>query len=113
MNSQMSPEMQQCIDNCQKCHATCLQMLSQHCLEAGGKHVEPAHFRLMLDCAQICQVSVDFMLRGSKHHPHICRECAEINEQCAQSCEALGDMEDCVAACRACVQSCGEMAKAA
>ena len=105
-----TPEMQQCIDNCQACHATCLGHLSQHCLEMGGAHVEPNHFRLMMDCAQICAVSVDFMLRGSAHHAHICAECAEICEKCAASCEALGDMDECVAACRACAQTCRAMA---
>ncbi len=105
--------MQQCIENCQTCHATCLQMLSQHCLEVGGKHVEPTHFRLMLDCAQICATSADFMLRGSAHHTHICRECAEICAKCADSCEQVGGMEECVRACRACAESCSEMGGAA
>ena len=105
--------MQQCIENCQRCHATCLSMLSQHCLEVGGQHVEPAHFRLMLDCAQICQTSADFMLRGSEHHAHVCRECAEICAKCADSCEAVGDMEECVKACRTCAESCGKMAQMA
>ena len=102
--------MQECIDNCQKCHAMCLGMATTFCLEKGGAHVEPNHFRLMLDCAQICAVSADFMLRNSPHQGHICRECAEICDGCAASCEALGDMDDCVAACRACAQSCRAMA---
>lgn len=106
-------EMQTCIDNCQKCHAVCLSHLSTHCLEAGGAHVEPNHFRLMLDCVQICATSADFMLRGSKHHAHICAECAEICEECAASCEAIGGMEECVAACRACAATCRAMAQAA
>ena len=101
--------MQQCIQNCLDCHATCLNMQVNHCLEAGGKHVEPAHFKLMMDCAQICQVSADFMLRQSEHHKHICAECAEICGQCADSCEQVGDMQDCVDACRKCAQTCGAM----
>lgn len=105
--------MQECITTCQSCHATCLQMLSQHCLAVGGKHVEPTHFRLMMDCAQICAVSADFMLRGSAHHAHICAECAEICEACAKSCEELGGMDDCVRACRACAESCRKMSQMA
>lgn len=102
-------EMQQCIENCQKCHAVCLQMAATHCLEAGGKHTEPAHFRLMMDCAQICQTSADFMLRGSDHHAHVCAECADVCEDCAKSCEAIGGMDECVAACRKCAESCRAM----
>ncbi|MDB5697257.1 MAG: four-helix bundle copper-binding protein [Alphaproteobacteria bacterium] len=29
------------------------------------------------------------MARGSQHHIHICRECAEICRACAESCRAL------------------------
>ena len=102
-------EMKECIENCQTCHRVCLEMLATHCLEVGGKHVESKHFKLMLDCAQICQTSADFMLRDSELHAHICAVCAKICEACAASCEAVGDMDDCVRACRACVESCGKM----
>ena len=70
--AQPSPELQPCIERCQACHAVCLQMAATHCLQVGGKHVEPAHFRLMLDCAQICQTSADFMLRQSELHAQLC-----------------------------------------
>ena len=107
---QMNSEMQQCIENCSKCHATCLQMAMNHCLEVGGKHTEPDHFKLMMACAEICQASANFMLIGTPHHKHVCAECAEICEECAKSCEAVGDMDDCVAACRKCAESCRAMA---
>lgn len=107
---QMTPEMQQCIQNCQDCHKVCLQMAMNHCLETGGKHVEPGHLRLMMDCAEICQTSANFMLRGSQHHAHVCAECADICEDCAKSCEQVGDMYECVEACRRCVESCRQMA---
>ena len=109
----MSPQMQECITNAQNCHATCLSMLSQHCLEVGGKHVEAKHFRLMLDCADICATSTDFTARGSAHHAKVCGVCAEICRACADSCEQVGDMDDCVKACRACAESCGQMAQMA
>ncbi len=81
-----------------------------HCLEAGGKHVEPEHFRLMLACAEMCRNSANMMLIGTRHHMHTCRECAEICEECANSCERVGDMEACVAQCRRCAARCREMA---
>ena len=106
----MNQEMQQCIQNCQECHRVCLHKAMSHCLEMGGKHTEPNHFRLMMDCAQICQTSADFMLRGSAHSAHVCAECADVCEACAKSCEAVGEMEECVAACRKCAESCRKMA---
>ena len=107
----LSPEMQRCIDECQKCHATCLSMASTHCLEVGGKHVEPVHFRTMLDCAEICATAANFMLRNSHLHTAICAACATVCTECARSCEEVGDMDECVKACRRCAESCGKMAQ--
>ena len=107
---QMSAEMQACIEECLRCHSTCLGMAMNHCLEVGGKHVEPSHFRIMMACAEICRTSASFMLIGTPHHKHLCRECAEICEECAKSCEQVGGMEDCVQQCRRCAESCRKMA---
>jgi hypothetical protein len=105
-----SPEMQACIDECLRCYSTCLGATMNHCLEAGGRHLEPGHFRLMMACAEICRTSAHFMLLGTPHHKHTCAECAEICAECAKSCEALDGMEDCAAQCRRCAESCRKMA---
>lgn len=101
---------QSCIDACDNCYKTCMQTAMMRCLESGGKHVEAEHFRLMMNCAEICQMSTNFMLSGSRYSSQICTVCAEICEACAGSCEQLGDMEDCVNACRDCAESCRNMA---
>src|SRR3546814_1491373 len=72
---------QSCIELCQKCHDTCLETLVGHCLPMGGKHVEQAHVRLMLDCIDICRTSADFMRRSSPMHTLTCAACAEICER--------------------------------
>jgi hypothetical protein len=110
MHHTTDPQMKQCMDACHDCHVTCLSMATTHCLEIGGEHAEPAHVKLMLDCAQICAIAIDFMARSSEHHPHICRECAEICRACAASCEKLEGMEDCVKACLSCAEACEKMA---
>lgn len=110
MHHQINAEMQDCMDACHQCHMTCLSMAMNHCLEVGGRHAEPRHIKIMLDCAQICSVAMDFMARGSEHHRHICRECAEICRACAASCEGLDGMEDCVQACIRCAEACDKMA---
>jgi hypothetical protein len=106
----LSPEMQKCVDLCLDCYKTCLGMAMNHCLETGGEHVAPPHFRLMMACAEMCRTSAHFMLISSPHHKHTCRECAEICTECAKDCERLDGMQDCVAACRACAKSCSAMA---
>jgi hypothetical protein len=67
----------------------------------------------LLDCAEICQTSANFMLRGSELHSRTCWACAEICERCARDCERLSDdayMRACAEACRRCANSCKHMA---
>lgn len=105
-----SEEMKRCIETCLACYQECLSMAMSHCLEMGGEHTKPAHFRLMMACAEMCRTSAHFMLLGTPHHKHTCRECAEICRECAADCERIGDMEGCVDACRRCAESCEKMA---
>lgn len=105
-----SSKMRSCIDECMRCYSTCLSTTMNHCLEAGGKHIEPDHFRLMSACAEICKTSAAMMLIGSKHHKNICAVCADICEDCAKDCERIGDMDECIQACRKCAASCRSMA---
>lgn len=76
----------------------------------GGKHTEPAHFKLMMACSEMYRTAAHFMLIGTEHHKHTCRECAEICRQCADDCERVGDMDSCVTVSRACAESCEKMA---
>ncbi len=107
--------MQQCIQECLDCHSICLQTV-QHCLELGGKNAESHHITMLLDCAEICQTSANFMLRSSNFHTRTCALCAEICEQCAADCERFGDdaqMKACAENCRRCAESCRRMAQMA
>ncbi len=103
-------EMISCIEACQRCYTTCLQTSMQHCLEVGGKHVEPDHFRLISACAEVCRTSVALMLIGWEHHGAQCGICAQLCEDCARDCERVGGMPECVSACRACAKECRAMA---
>lgn len=110
----ISPEMQECIDECVACYSLCEQTV-QHCLEMGGKHAAPHHIRLLLDCAEICRTSAGFMLRGSDFHHRTCGVCAEVCRACEKECRSMGDdemMQRCADACRRCAESCARMAKA-
>ncbi len=107
----ITPEMRNCIDECQSCHAICVETVT-HCLQKGGRHSEAEHIRLLLDCVEICQTSADFMLRGSDLHVHTCAACAEVCERCAEDCERMADddmMRRCAESCRRCAESCRRM----
>jgi hypothetical protein len=109
----MVASMDECIRNCTECHTICMKTVI-HCLGVGGKHADQAHIRMLLDCAQICATSADFMTRGSPLHRLTCGACAEICQQCADDCERMagGDQQmlQCVEMCRRCAASCRDMA---
>jgi hypothetical protein len=107
--STLSDAMKDCIEHCQRCHAECLETAMNLCLDTGGRHTEPEHFRLMISCATLCQSAADLMLSGSAFHERQCALCAVACEACAQSCEEIGGMEQCVELCRQCAQSCRSM----
>ena len=68
---------------------------------------------VLLDCAELCQVSADFMLRGSPFHTVTCAACAELCRACEEACRAVGDdeqMAHCADVCAACAESCTRMA---
>lgn len=113
MEHDMSAVMKQCIQNCTNCHNICVETTA-HCLQMGGKHVEAAHLKSLLDCADTCRISADFMLRESAQYTQSCGLCAEACTRCADSCAKFADdakMKACADECRRCAQSCSEMAK--
>lgn len=116
VKSNWDPEnnhMQECIENCTECHRVCLET-ALWCLQQGGDHATPSHIKLLLDCAEICQTSANFMMRGSDFHSRTCGVCAEICARCADDCERMGEgelMRQCVEACRRCAESCRRMAE--
>lgn len=105
-----SAEMTACIQACLDCYRHCQNTALTHCLETGGEHVEPRHFRLMIDCAEACRAAAALMINQSPYHADSCRLCAQVCRDCAESCRALGDMEECVAACERCAEECESMA---
>ncbi len=107
--SRMESPFQENIKACLDCHSTCLRMAMTYCLERGGRHVEQKHLRLMLNCAELCQTSANFMLSDSPMHGRVCLICAEACEACAKSCEQVGDMRECVEQCQSCAKSCRSM----
>jgi hypothetical protein len=106
-------QMQDCIQQCLTCQRVCLETLA-YCLDKAGPHAETAHIRLLLDCADICQTSANFMMRGSELHILTCEVCADICAECADDCESFeGDprMRECERMCRACADSCQALAE--
>ncbi len=114
VNHGMGEHLRRCIKLCGDCHEMCVRALA-YCIGMGGQYVEEKHLRLIVDCAQICQTSADFMLRGSSFHDRVCGVCAEVCESCADSCESFSNdaqMKLCAELCRECAMTCREISVA-
>lgn len=106
--------MQICIQNCTDCYQMCSHLVD-HCLSKGSNHSNSTHIKVLLDCARVCNLSADLMIRHSEFHGSICGACAEVCLACAESCESFGKedamMQACADICRKCAVSCSQMAK--
>src|SRR5690606_41306306 len=80
-----SAELIRCIEACEACHRICLQMAMNHCLEQGGAHVEPGHFRAMTVCADVCRTAADAMSSSLEHHAVLCETCSRVCRRRAAS----------------------------
>jgi len=110
-----SAEMQQCIDDCERCHVICLETVA-HCLNRGGEHAAPDHITALLDCLDMCVAATTFMLRDSEMHAAVCDVCAAACDACAASCQGFPEdeaMDRCADVCLDCADSCRQMARSA
>ena len=112
-DDQAYDELQECIEECLNCHAVCTMTL-QHCLASGGPQLTDVNLvGLVLDCAEICQVSANFMLRGSPYHVITCAACAELCRACEESCRGVSGDEQVMHSadvCAGCATACDRMA---
>jgi hypothetical protein len=95
--------MQDCIRNCLDCYQACL-----------SASIRPdAELALMLqDCAAICALSANVMLRNSPRHVDTCSLCADICDDCAEACARHREdrvLLHCADLCWRCAESCREM----
>jgi hypothetical protein len=104
-----------CLNECIECHNMCTETLV-HCLEKDGGRSGRSHMRLLMDCADICQISANYLLRGSDLHRITCRACADICDRCAEACANFKNddqMQNCAEVCWSCAASCQQMAAGA
>ncbi|SHG11767.1 four-helix bundle copper-binding protein [Streptoalloteichus hindustanus] len=111
MTGEISERMRQCIDTCDECHRVCEQTID-HALRQGGAMVERGVMSTLMDCADICRLSADMMMRQSPMANTVCMICAEVCRACADACSRFDDdaTRACAEACHRCAESCTEMA---
>jgi len=107
-----SEEVRECLKDSLSCYQTCTETLTR-CLRMGGEHARQEHLNLLMDCAKICNLNADFILRNSAYYPQTCGITADICDECGDSCDRFNDdfMKECAAVCRRCAESCREIAR--
>ncbi len=102
-------EMQQCIQDCLNCHATCMRTAEAY-KQAGGDHASKEHIYMLLDCAEMCLTAAHFMQHNSPLYGYTCQAAMQVATHCAGECDRMGDT-DCANACRICASSCEQLIK--
>jgi hypothetical protein len=107
-----SEEVRECLKDSLDCYQSCTET-TMRCLSMGGKHAEPEHINLLMDCARICNTNADFMQRNSTYYPQTCGITADICDECGDNCDRFDEdfMKECASVCRRCAESCREMAR--
>lgn len=104
--------MQDCLENCENCYRLCVQTLV-YATHQTEKPIHEALLRLLMDCADICRATANYLMRGSDLHGSLCRVCASICERCAEFCgESREDaqLRLCEQVCLRCSESCAQLA---
>jgi hypothetical protein len=104
-------EMEECIQECLNCHRVCMQVFSHLLtLESDAQPATPDQLRLLLDCAQLCALCADFLIRASEFDTSLSHLCREACRRCQQMCETLGQIDlmvpGCAVACARCANAC-------
>jgi hypothetical protein len=109
MRTTLPDEAEICLESCRQCQRLCLETAMDHCLAAGGRWAEVGHVRTMFDCAQMCGVTAEFLMRHSDHYGYVCGLCSHLCKVCAESCELTGHDDETMRACATACHRCGEL----
>lgn len=110
----MAALMELCVQNCSDCYKMCV-FTAVYCLQTGGLHAEEQHIKLLLDCADICHLAVNLMLRNSGYLKDLCYLCEAACRKCGEDCKRFENneqMQACLDVCLETAGTCREMTSA-
>ena len=97
-NQMAQVEFQQCVQDLQTCHDSCMQTAT-NCQQAGGEHAQPEHVSMLNDCAALCQVTARFLQDNNPLYGYVTSASAQVTQHCGEECQRMGDT-DCANACQ-------------
>lgn len=99
-----------CIQACVACWLAC-EMCSDACLDEKDVKMMVPCIRLDHDCAALCKLAAESMVRGGPGVKEICRSCAELCEACGRECgkHEAEHCQLCAEACQWCAVECRKL----
>ena len=100
------------ITECRRCQDVCLEAVA-HALRRGEHYADEELVGALLDAADVCRTSIDFLRRGSPLRTRTCAVSADVCERAAEVCGAFSDdavMRACADTCLRCASACRDIA---
>ncbi|CAH0498993.1 four-helix bundle copper-binding protein [Novosphingobium sp. CECT 9465] len=100
------------VDKCMAAHRQCVETAT-YAIGQDRSAESAKRIAILLDCAELCQVTANSMLRKSSQHALLCEACARLCENCAEAClskDSDAVMRNCATICRDCARACRDMA---
>ncbi|MEQ8156012.1 MAG: four-helix bundle copper-binding protein [Clostridiaceae bacterium] len=101
---------QKCIDECNRCAQACYECF-EACINEPDLNARRGCIKMLIECAQMCQMSSGFMSMNGKYAKEHCTMCATICDECAKECNMFRDdhCQKCAQECRTCADECRRM----
>ncbi|EPY2276410.1 four-helix bundle copper-binding protein [Clostridium sporogenes] len=102
---------QKCIDECNRCAQACYECFKA-CLDEPDVGARKNCIKILVECAQMCEMSSGIMSMNGQFAKEHCQLCATICDKCAQECEMFKDdhCQKCAQECHTCANECRNMA---
>jgi hypothetical protein len=101
----LSDEAKACIDACSACHDVCMETTAWLRMQGPG---DEGQIGGLLDCAELCRLTANFLMRDSPLHSMACFLCADACRHAARDCERFDEdrMRKTAEACRRTADHC-------
>lgn len=106
----LADKYQACIDKCNSCTQTCYECYKA-CLNEPDVNARKNCIGMLIECAQMCQMSTSLMSMDGQFIKEHCTLCATICDKCAAECDMFQNdhCTKCATECYACAEECKKM----
>ncbi len=109
---ELSNDAKACIEACTACHDVCMETSARLRMQGHG---DEGQIGALLDCAELCRMAANFVMRDSPLHAMVCVLGADACLRAARDCERFEDdrMREVANTCRRTADRCRRVAAVA